>query len=215
VGETTEIRGRCRFGSGEIAASSWLPRFVVDAKHNYPELTLEPYVGRELEQKLISGELDFSITAKKSSCPTVRAELIAQVEFVWVSSAQLPCPKYNAVQELIQQLPIISMHQNAGLAQVLNTWQQSGGYHDVTVLTCNNMSAIAGLVAAGLGISYFPKGWIAPLIQRNVLKILHDVPVQKLDYYFQWCSSDQRALIQRMKELVLRHVDYGHPVLTL
>lgn len=215
IDETGVIRGRCRFGSGEIAASSWLPRFVVDAMNTYPDLVLEPYVGRELEHKLIGGEFDFSITSKKSSYSTIRTELIAQVEFVWVIAAQLPCPKHNAVQELIHQLPIISMQHNAGLTQVLNRWQQSGDHHDVTVLTCNNMSAIASLVAAGLGISYFPKGWITPLVKRKIVKTLPDIPLPKLDYYFQWRSGDQRALIQRMKELVLRHVDYTHPVLML
>src|SRR5690606_17086786 len=89
IGETGIIRGRCRFGSGEIAASSWLPRFVVDAMNTYPDLVLEPYVGRELEHRLIAGEFDFSITSKKSSYSTIRTELIAQVEFVWVIAAQL------------------------------------------------------------------------------------------------------------------------------
>jgi DNA-binding transcriptional LysR family regulator len=218
IGKETAVKGRCRFGTGEIAASSWLPRFVVSVKKNYPELSLEPYVemGRDLEQKLIDGELDFALIAKKSSHPSIQSELIAQVEFDWIVAAGQPCPAKNPVRELTRMLPVISMHKNAGTNQVLERWQRAAGWDDLKILTCNNMSAMAGLVAAGLGISYFPKGWVAPLVEKNIVKAVYDrEPLQKLDYYFQWRADDKRLLIQGMKKLILENVNYELPILML
>ena len=218
VGQESAVKGRCRFGTGEIAASSWLPKFVIDVKQNFPELVLEPYVelGRELEQKLINGELDFAMIAKHSSHPSIKSELIAQVEFEWVIATNLPFREKATVKEIVAQLPIITMHKDAGSNQVLDHCLNSGKYKDVKILTCNNMSAMAGLVAAGLGASYFPKGWIAPLVKRKIVKVVHDdEPLQKLDYFFHWRTDDRRIVIQKLRELVLKNVNYDLPILML
>lgn len=218
VGKDLGIKGWCRFGTGEIAASSWLPQFVVSVKQQFPDLSLEPYVelGRELEQRLIDGELDFAIIAHPPSDPSIQYELIAEVDFDWIVAADMPCPRKHALATLVEKLPIISMHKNASTSKILDHWLRMQHNPKPKIVTCNNMSAMAGLVAAGLGISYFPKGWIAPLIEKRIVKIVPgSEPLKKLAYYFHWRADDNRRLIKELKGLVLENVNYGMPILML
>lgn len=211
------LRGRCRFGVGEIAASSWLPRLVARVKEEFPDLHLEPYVelGHELESKLIGGELDFAMIANQSTHPLIDSVLIAAVEYVWVVAARLDLP-LNLTEELLQHLPVITMPRSAGSSRIFDLWRQEAKCLTVETIQCNSMTAMAGLTSAGLGVGYFPRGWIQPLVRNGVLRIVpSDFELQKLEYRFHWRIDDGRQVIERMREIVLREADYEATLLTL
>src|SRR5690606_17947656 len=54
LGERRGLRGKCRFGSGELSASTWLPALVARSRSLHPDLILEPHVdiGWALEQRV-------------------------------------------------------------------------------------------------------------------------------------------------------------------
>lgn len=228
VGADEGIRGLCRFGVGEIAASSWLPKLVATVKRHHPELSLEPYVdlGRDLEERLIEGELDFAMLANQSSHPELRSVLIARVQFIWVISTQMSSTQMSSTQtsidqgrrieDIVPEVPIITMHKSAGSSMILDKWLAKTNLQDAKLVVSNNMSAMAGLVAAGLGIGYFPIGWIRPLLERNILRTMSSaIPLEPLEYRFSWRADDNRLLIQRLRELVLKEADYDQAVFML
>jgi DNA-binding transcriptional LysR family regulator len=223
VGADEGIRGLCRFGVGEIAASSWLPKLVANVKRHHPELSLEPYVdlGRILEERLIEGELDFAMLANQSSHPELKSVLIANVQFTWVistqmSSTQMSIDQGRRIEDIASDVPIITMHKNAGSSMILDKWLAASNLRDAKLVVSNNMSAMAGLVAAGLGIGYFPIGWIRPLLDRNILRTMSSaIPLEPLEYRFSWRADDNRLLIQRLRELVLKEADYDQAVFLL
>lgn len=217
LGSEESVRGTCRFGVGEIAASSWLPRFVAKVKHQFPELLLEPYVelGRELEAKLLAGELDFAMIAMRSTHPQLECQRLTNAEFIWAVSSGLTLSARHA-EDLLPLLPIISLHKSAGTQRILDTWLQSQQCRHPPIITCNNLSSMAGLTAAGLGMSYFPKGWLRPLIDKDILRIVPTrTPLRKLDYYFHWRTDDTRPFIRKLRSLMASHADYGTSVLQL
>jgi DNA-binding transcriptional LysR family regulator len=212
------IRGSCRFGVGEIAASSWLPKLISSGRRLYPELSLEPYVelGRELEARLMQGDLDFAMVANQSLHPSLESVAIANVQFTWVVSSDISHEHGSRIEDLALSLPIVTMHSNAGSSTILDRWLKENDLRDVKLIVCNNMTTMAGLVASGIGIGYFPKSWIRPLLDRNILTLLNsDIPLPPLEYRFCWRKDDKRLLIQRMKDLVMKEVDYNQAIFML
>jgi len=217
LGSEENVRGTCRFGVGEIAASSWLPRFVAKVKQQFPELLLEPYVelGREMEAKLIAGELDFAMIAMRSTHPQLECQRLTSADFVWATSSSLTYQARYA-EDLLAVLPIITLHKTAGTQRILDTWLRSQQHQHPSIMVCNNMSSMAGLTAAGLGMSYFPKGWLRPLVDKDILRIMPSrTPLRKLEYYFHWRTDDTRPFIPKLRSLMASHADHCTSVLQL
>jgi DNA-binding transcriptional LysR family regulator len=120
------------------------------------------------------------------------------------------------IEDIVPDIPIITMHKNAGSSMILDKWLADTKLRDAKLVVSNNMSAMAGLVAAGLGIGYFPIGWIRPLLDRNILRTISSaIPLAPLEYRFSWRADDNRLLIQRLKELLLKEADYDQAIFML
>ncbi|MFC3338345.1 LysR family transcriptional regulator [Paracandidimonas soli] len=211
------LRGVCRFGVGEIAASSWLPRFVSHVKQQFPALSLEPYVelGQNLEAKLIAGEVDFAMIAMQSVHSQLSSQRLVQVEFVWAAASAITSDGDYA-EDLLKDFPIISLDKSAGTRRILDCWLKDQQRKHLPIITSNNLSTMAGLAAAGLGISYFPKGWLQPLIKKGILRVLPSrTPLQGLDYYFHWRTDDIRPYISKLRDLMASDADYTTSLLQL
>ncbi len=129
MADTGHVRGVCRFGVGELAALSWLPRFVVRAREVYPGLVLEPQVdlGRALEERVESGELDFAVVAGTSTRVALSSQVIARVRFLWAGSPALVGERRVVTAELLGQLAVITMPTDAGSAREFDNWLIANG----------------------------------------------------------------------------------------
>lgn len=214
MADTGHVRGVCRFGVGELAALSWLPRFVVRAREVYPGLVLEPQVdlGRALEERVESGELDFAVVAGTSTRVALSSQVIARVRFLWAGSPALVGERRVVTAELLGQLAVITMPTDAGSAREFDNWLIANGLEVGRRLRCNNLGAIAGLVSAGVGISFLPEGWLEPLVQRGDVVLLESRPALPVQAYsFQARRDDIRPLVQRLKQLVIEQADFSLP----
>lgn len=214
VAEGGGVRGHCRFGVGELAALTWLPDLVAHARAAYPELVLEPHVdlGAALEQRLESRELDFAVVAGYSSRSAIASEAIAQVRFAWAAAPGLVGRQRSISASLLHGTALITMPAAAGPTRMLEHWLAVNNLEAGRRLTCNNLAAIAGLVAAGVGIGLFPIGWLKQMAQREAVVELRSKPaLPALEYTFQWRRDDTRPLLRKMREAVDRTVDFTKP----
>lgn len=217
MGADAILRGRCRLGVGEIAASSWLPTLVARLRERHPELTLEPFVdlGMELEARLLSGKLDAAMIARQSAHPALDSVLLAQVEYVWVAAPMVAAQGLPA-EALAARMPVVSMSRAAGSTRILDTWRLASRASICELVESNSMVTLAGLVSAGLAIGYLPRGWLRPLLHKKVLAIVPSgTPLEPLGYRFHWRVDDTRPLTARLRELALEVVDYDTPLLML
>ena len=213
-GEGDAVRGHCRFGVGELAALTWLPDLVAYIRTRYPELVLEPCVdlGAALERRLESGELDFAVVAGYSTRPAIVSEGIAQVRFSWAGAPALVQAQRSISPRLLQSTALITMPPAAGPTRMLEQWLVENNFPVVRRLICNNLAAIAGLVAAGVGVGLFPQGWLQQMKERGAVVELHSRPaLPSLQYTFQCRRDDSRALLRRMREAVAATVDFSKP----
>ena len=86
-----ELRGRCRFGVGELSALTWLPRFVKTLGTRHPGLVVEPVVsvGAALERQLAQGDLDVAVIAGRSSHSGIASQPVAEAAFVWCAAPEV------------------------------------------------------------------------------------------------------------------------------
>jgi DNA-binding transcriptional LysR family regulator len=214
MSESVQVRGICRFGMGELAALSWLPRLVASARAAFPDLVMEPHVelGQTLEQRVESGELDFAVVAGKSNRAALSSHVIAKVHFHWVGAPSLVGTHRVVNQRLLEQLAVITMPGEAGSAREFDNWLIANGLEVDRRLRCNNLGAIVGLVTAGVGISFLPDGWIDPLVKRGELVRLESSPaLPALAYAFQARRDEVRPLVRQMRTLVTRDADFALP----
>lgn len=206
--------GHCRFGVGEFSALTWLPDVVAHCRSAWPDLVLEPFVdlGAALEQRVDSGELDFAVVAGTSSRPSLSSEPISQVHFAWAAAPELTGSRRTVSAGLLQELALITMPPGAGATRVLDQWLAAHDIEPARRLTCNNLAAIAGLVAAGVGISIFPRGWTRQMVRRKaVVEMSGPWPLPTLQYSFQFRRGDMRTMVARMREAVRATVDFSRP----
>lgn len=214
LGRDGSLQGVCRFGMGELAAMSWLPKFVARCRRDYPDLRLEPHVdvGRNLERRVESGELDFAVIAGWSSRPAIASTTIAEVRYRWAGAAAQLEGIDRLTPTLLRDMTVITMPPGAGSTRIFEAWLQENALNVSRQLTCNNMGAIAGMVAAGVGVAFFPEAWLRPLCDRHaIIAIESDPPLRTLDYSFQCRRDDIRSLIAAMRERVLDEVDFAAP----
>lgn len=214
LGDGTGVRGHCRFGVGELAALTWLPDLVALAREMYPELTLEPFVdlGAVLEQRLETGDLDFAVVAGYSSRSRIASASIAEVRFSWAAAARLAGRQRAISPRLLKETALVTMPSGAGPTRMLEHWLAANNFEVSHRITCNNLAATASLIAAGVGIGLFPSAWLRHMADRKAVVQLRSQPaLPALEYTFQQRRDDTRPLLARMRELVVKTVDFSKP----
>jgi DNA-binding transcriptional LysR family regulator len=175
---------------------------------------LEPHVdlGAALARRLDSGELDFAVIAGYSARSAIASEAVGQVRFQWAAAPGLVQGRRSITARLLQETALITMPAGAGATRLLEHWLAVNNLEPGRRLTCNNPAAIAGPVAAGVGLGLFPHGWLQQMAERGAVVELRSRPaLPPLEYTFQWRRDDTRPLLARMREAVAATADFSKP----
>lgn len=215
VSASAQLMGICRFGVSELASLTWLPELIRVIRKDHPELVLEPYVdlARNLERRVLRGELDFSVAPGPADNVLIHGHVVGRVEFSWIASpARLSARSVLSADEL-ERHPVITMTEGSGLTRAFDAWAAEQGLHVHRTLACNSLMAIVGLTLADMGISFLPTHFMQPWIEQGTLvAVRSDPPLPSLNYYFLRRADDSRALVQTMQEYVLRVADFTSSV---
>lgn len=206
------LTGRCSFGVGELSALTWLPKFVALVRAQHPDLKVEPYVdvGAVLERRVDKGELDFAVIAGRSSRSGVLSQPIGVARFDWMASPAVSDNARLLTAALLLRLPLITLPPGAGTTRILDDWLLNQGVTTEQRIECNNWVAIAGMLREGLGVGFLPQGWAMANSQEKPLQVLEShPPLAPLHYAFQWRRDDTRLMIEPMRKLVAKCVDFS------
>ena len=209
------LQGHLRFGVGELASQTWLPRFIRLAVERYPGLQLEPHVeiGSIMEQALENGELDFTLAAGVSSRRSIMSRPLGHAEFVWVASPALLDAHQEHTTNLLQHAPLITMPSGAGTHRMVEEWISRTGVILGRSLTCNTWSAVSALLIEAVGVGFLPQAWADPLLKRGLLApLLKWQALKPLHYSLQMRRDDSRPVMRSIQSLLEELVDFGLPV---
>lgn len=202
------LRGRCRFGVGDLSALTWLPAFVAAVRQAHPQLELEPFVdvGGVLERRLADGELDFAVIAGRSSRSELLSQPVGAARFAWAAAPGLPGAGRLGTAALLQRHPLVTLPQSAGTTRLLDDWLLANQAVAHERIVCNSWGAVAGMLRQGVGVGFLPAHWVEALQLRAVGG---RTPLAPLRYAFQWRRGDARALIAAMQPLARAQVDFS------
>ncbi|RQS58398.1 LysR family transcriptional regulator [Burkholderia sp. Bp8963] len=208
--EDKGLTGRLSFGVGELSALTWLPRFVAAVQKLHPELTLEPYVdvGAVLEHKVDAGELDFAVIAGRSSRGSILSQRVTEARFAWMASKNLVGSERTLTPALLEKHPLVTLPAGAGTTHVLDEWLLATGVNHARRITCNNWSALAGMMREGVGIGFLPADWADTQMGAALVRLASKPALSPLPYAFQWRRGDMRGLIPSMLALVRQYADF-------
>ena len=207
-----ELRGRCRFGVGELSALTWLPRFIKALGTRHPGLAIEPVVGvgAELEQALAHGDLDVAVIAGRSSHSGIASQPVAEAAFVWCAAHEVLPTGARLDAAVFARWPLVSQPAGAGTTRLIDDWLRAQRVPEVRRIDCNAWGAVAGMLVEGLGVGILPEPWARALAAEGRLVLPAARPtLAGLPYALHWRRDDTRPLIAALQADVATAVDFA------
>ncbi|MGL9623242.1 LysR family transcriptional regulator [Bradyrhizobium sp. U531] len=204
---------RLRLGVTEMAALTWLPRLVSAIRDEYPTMILEPEVdmSRNLYDRLLDGTTDLIVIPEAFSDPEITSVRLAQVTNVWTARPGMIKSSRRALSfEDLAEHTILTQGSRSGSSLLMNKWLRTNGVAFQRVISCDSLTAVVGLVTAGIGVSYLPRQCFRPLVDERKLEIIPVRPVlPTIPYAAMYRNDRPSALTAAIAELAGRACDFS------
>jgi DNA-binding transcriptional LysR family regulator len=165
------MRGLLRLGANELKAAYEGLRI---------EITID--VGTKLSQKMIARELDVAILNNPSNVRHVIEHTIGLSNLHWVASPVL-VQKREITPEALASLPLITVSEPSSNHALVMKWFRDAGVVAENVSSCNSLSTMVQLVAAGHGVAAMSSALIKNEIESGLIHTLVSKPRLKQEKY--------------------------------
>jgi len=172
------LLGRLRLGAPASFALSSMAQLLGDLRKQYPELTVALTIDNSvvLCQRLNARELDLAFVVEPDVEPYIRVEPLGTMTHAWVAS-----PKLGLRQEWVEPRDLLRFHvfthpEPSSLMVLVRHWFASAGLEPHQLSTCNDLSVIIRLTAAGEGVSLLPPAILASELRAGALALLKARP---------------------------------------
>ncbi|MGE8603613.1 LysR family transcriptional regulator [Bordetella trematum] len=148
------LQGTLRVGSSETIAMVCLPAIVQQLEQRYPRLHIELTIANSLvlSERLNTNQLDIAFLIDAGVSHHVQVEPLAWAEVAWMGQA--PRGRLRAADLAAQKLFVVPAP--SPLHEVVSAWYAQERAPLPEFNTCTSVAIIAGMVAAGVGISALP-----------------------------------------------------------
>ncbi|QCK84433.1 LysR family transcriptional regulator [Phreatobacter aquaticus] len=204
--------GPFRFGVTELVALTWLPAFILAMKSTHPDLVPVPEVAPSVElfAKLVSNDLDLVVALDPPASPDLTAVPLQSVVLEWVSA-----PGFGPAEDLIPlidlaQYPVLTQAEGSGLQRLVLDWAAANGMQANQIVQCNSLNVLAGLAAAGLGVTVLTANYFEPEIRAGVLRVIRTEPaIPPIRYFAVYRTQDLSPLGGRMATIASQCCDFS------
>lgn len=177
-GSTQQAARVLHVGLGELTALTWFPSFLKRMKDVYPSVTVQPEIDMSslLLQKVKEGRLDFAILPDLPDADALARVPVGNVQFGWFSGpGKFPVGETQSLHDLASQ-PVIEQSEHSIINRLCASLWEGAGVRPERLNGGNNIVALAGLVAAGVGISCLPVALFEDEIAQGKLQLLKTHP---------------------------------------
>ncbi|WP_285409959.1 LysR family transcriptional regulator [Variovorax sp. efr-133-TYG-130] len=173
-----------RFGVTELAAVTWLPRFVGRLRELYPKVHLEVEVGSspELHDKVRSGRLNMAVVVDVIRSTEMIRIPVGAAATGWFSAPGLLHSDRLSLNELERQT-LLLQGPSTGAGRRLEAWLKERSMKPANVIQSDSLAALSGIAAAGLGIANLPRAMAMDALQRGSLRETQ-IPVDPPDLHY-------------------------------
>src|SRR5438552_3249535 len=193
-----EVAGRLAVGAIPTIAPYVLPELVVTFQKHYPEVTLDIVedVTEGITRRIEAGELDVALASTCQQSPTLRRESLGNEPLL----ALVPEGHSLAKQTLItlddlKSQRFLLLHEMHCLSQQVNHLLESHRLHPEVALAGSQLSTIANMVAAEIGVSIVPQMMVKhqPIPGCISLPFARPVPERELNFLHNPLRFQSRA----------------------
>ena len=184
--------GAFRFGVTELVALTWLPALVVAVKERFPLLVPEPEVDASVHlfERLAQRELHLVIGLD----PPARADFVpislGSVSLEWMCAPNVGPGKGVVPLAELAKYPILTQSEASGLQRLVLEWLTANGMRLNRIVKCNSLNVLAGLAAAGLGVTFLTGQYFQQEIASGILRIIKTEPAIPPIQYFAVYRAD-------------------------
>jgi DNA-binding transcriptional LysR family regulator len=186
--------GLLRLGVNESTALGGLTQLLTRFKANYPNLRVELTVdvGVELSRRLVARELDVAILNETSSSRHVREHTIGVSNLHWVASPKL-VQKRAISPAVLATLPIITVSPPSSNHTLVMNWFRDAEVDPVNISSCNSLSTMLQLVAAGHGVAVMSPAIMKDKIASREIWTLKTVPALRQQEFLVAYQNERRG----------------------
>jgi LysR family hydrogen peroxide-inducible transcriptional activator len=161
VGELKdEVAGKLAVGAIPTIAPYVLPELVVTFQKHYPQVTLEIVedVTEGVTRRIEGGELDVAIASTCRPSPTLRRESVGSEPLLALVPDEHPLAKKDLIEfDDLKSQRFLLLHEMHCLSQQVNHLLEARRLRPEIALAGSQLSTIANMVAAAIGISIVPE----------------------------------------------------------
>lgn len=208
IGARSQLTGRLRLGVTETIALTWLPDLVARVNEEYPNVVLEldMDLSRHVLSKLEAGEVDLALLPGPISLPNMQSRSLGSVLYTWMASPKLGIPQDVLSPKDLQYWPLITLPTASNLHFIIDEWYRGDGVTPRRVDLCNNLSVVAKLVAAGLGIAMLPPSIFRDGIEKGEMVVLDVRPtMEPMEFVSLYRTSQVSDLAMAISDLAVEH----------
>ena len=155
-----KIAGDVAVGAIPTIAPYVLPELVVTFQNHYPDVTL--HIVEDATERIVrrieTGELDVALASTCQKSPTLRIEHLGNEPLLALVPEGHPLAKQTVITfDDLKSQRFLLLHEMHCLSQPLHHLLESRRLHPEVALAGSQLSTIANMVAAGIGVSIVPQ----------------------------------------------------------
>jgi DNA-binding transcriptional LysR family regulator len=157
---TGKIAGDVAVGAIPTIAPYVLPELVVTFQKHYPDVTLHIVedVTAGIARRIEAGELDVALASTCQKSPTLRIERLGNEPLLALVPEEHPLVKQTVITfDDLKSQRFLLLHEMHCLSQQVNHLLEARRLHPEIALAGSQLSTIANMVAAGIGVSIVPQ----------------------------------------------------------
>ena len=184
VASTDHLTGTVTIGVGRGIAMTWLPELMGRLSRDYPllEVNFEVDATKSLFEKLTAGDVEILLCGGIPAGTVTQSYVIEELgclEYSWMAAADDdPSPSGNKPLSPIdlQALRIIAYTKHSFLNDHMEAWFRQNGARIRKSIRCDDISTVASLVSANLGVGFLPASVFEDRIARGEIRTIATTP---------------------------------------
>jgi len=155
-----KVAGDVAVGAIPTIAPYVLPELVVTFQNHYPDVTL--HIVEDATERIVrrieTGELDVALASTCQKSPTLRIEHLGNEPLLALVPEGHPLAKQTVITfDDLKSQRFLLLHEMHCLSQQVHHLLESRRLHPEVALAGSQLSTIANMVAAGIGVSIVPQ----------------------------------------------------------
>jgi LysR family transcriptional regulator, hydrogen peroxide-inducible genes activator len=182
-----EVAGKVAVGAIPTIAPYVLPGLVVTFQKHYPDVILEIVedVTDGITRRIEAGELDIALASSCRPSPTLRRESVGVEPLLALVPEKHPLAKKDVVElDDLKSQRFLLLHEMHCLSQQVNHLLESRRLRPEIALAGSQLSTIANMVAASIGVSIVPQMMVKHYATPGCVSLPFAPPVPERELNF-------------------------------